>query len=372
MSLQRRGLLAATAAWAAAPYAPPALAQAARPGVAAPPGLHDSRALPAACGASAQRLPLLLPRRLAPGDTIALINPSGAVHERAPYTLAAEALQGLGFQVREAPHLRARYGQFAGTDAQRATDVNAMFADPGVHGILAMTGGSGANRILPRLDYLLIARNPKFLGGFSDITALINAVHAQTGLVTFHCPTAASEWNGFSVEHWRGAVVEAQALLLANPRDKEDSLVQRSGRTTTLRSGRARGPLVGGNLAVLSSLAGSAYLPPFDGAILFLEEVNEYIYRVDRMLSTLMLCGALQRVAGVVLGAFTNCGPGDGKYGTLTLDEVFDDYFGPLNVPVYSGAQFGHIRRKLTLPVGLPVEMDADAGTLRFLQPAVL
>ena len=185
---------------------------------------------------------------------------------------------------------------------------------------------------------------------------------------------AASDWNSFSVEHWRGPVLQALPLLLANPKEKDDNnTLSRGGRTTTLRGGSARGPLVGGNLAVLSSMAGSPYLPAFDGAILFLEEVNESIYRVDRMLSTLMLCGALQRVAGVVLGAFNNCEPGDGKYGTLTLDEVFDDYFvKPLKVPVYSGALFGHIRRKFTLPVGLEVEMDADAGTLRFLQPAVL
>lgn len=317
------------------------------------------------------RLPPLRPRRLQRGDTLALINPSGAIHERAPYRIAAETMQALGFLVREAPNLRARYGHFAGTDAQRASDVNAMFADPGVHGILAMTGGSGGNRILPLLDYELIRRNPKFLGGFSDITALINAVHARTGLVTFHSPVAESEWNGFSVEHFRGTVMEAQPMLLANPLDKDDNLVPRSGRTSTLRGGRARGPLVGGNLAVLTSMAGSPYWPAFDGAILFLEDINEYIYRVDRMLSTLKIAGVLQRVAGVVLGAFTKCEPGDGRYGTLTLDEVFDDYFKPLDVPVYSGAMFGHIKRKFTLPVGLEVEMDADAGTIRFLQPAV-
>jgi muramoyltetrapeptide carboxypeptidase len=334
----------------------------------------------AATGAAATQPPrgaqprraAIRPRRLQRGDTLALVNPSGAVYERAPYVQATEALQALGFQVREAPHLRARYGHLAGTDAQRAGDINAMFADPGVQGLLALTGGSGGNRILPLLDYGLIARNPKFLGGFSDLTALINAVNAQTGLVTFHSPMASSDWNAFSVEHWRGAVMDAQPMLLAHPNDRDGGPAARNERTTTLRGGRARGPLVGGNLAVLSSMAGSPYLPAFDGAILFLEEVNEYIYRVDRMLSTLMLSGALQRVAGVVLGAFTNCGPGEGKYGTLTLDEVFDDYFLPLKVPVYSGALFGHIRRKLTLPVGLEVEMDADAATVRFLQPAVV
>ena len=127
----------------------------------------------------------------------------------------------------------------------------------------------------------------------------------------------------------------------------------------------------GGNLAVLTSMAGSPYWPAFDGAILFLEEVNEFIYRVDRMLSTLAIAGVLQRVAGVVLGAFTNCTPGDG-FGTLTLDEVFDDYFLPLQVPVYRGAMIGHIKRKFTVPIGLPVEMDADAGSIRFLESAVI
>ncbi len=317
-------------------------------------------------------LPPLRARRLKPGDTVALINPSGAVYERQPYEIAAESLQALGFKVREAPNLRARYGQFAGTDAQRAGDVNAMFADPAVHGILAMTGGSGGGRILPLIDYDNIRRNPKFLGGFSDLTALINAVQAKTGLVTFHCPVGASEWNEFSVGWLRGAVMDGQALTLANPKDRDDGLVARTGRIHTLRPGTARGPLVGGNLAVLTAMAGSPYWPRFDGAILFLEEVNEYIYRVDRMLSTLKLSGALDRVAGVVLGGFTNCGPGDGNFGVLTLDEVFDDYFKPLKVPVYSGALFGHIKRKFTLPVGLPVEMDAGAGTIRFLEPAVL
>jgi muramoyltetrapeptide carboxypeptidase len=132
----------------------------------------------------------------------------------------------------------------------------------------------------------------------------------------------------------------------------------------------ARGPLLGGNLAVLSSLCGSPYLRSFDGAILFLEEINEYIYRVDRMLSTLKLSGVLDRLAGVMIGAFTNCKPGEGFW-TLTLDEVFDDYFGGLGVPVYRGASFGHIKRKFTLPLGVQAEIDAGAGTVRLLEPAV-
>jgi len=331
-------------------------------------GLATAAALPAH---AAERLPLIRPPRLKPGDTIALVNPSAAIYERAPYDLAHETLTALGFQVREAPNLRARRGQFAGTDAQRASDLNAMFADPAVHGILALTGGSGANRILPLLDYAAMRRNPKVLAGFSDITALLNAVHSQTGIVTFHAPVGVSEWNEFSVRHFRGVLVDAQPLLMKNPVDAAGLPAPKDDRITTLRPGTARGPLVGGNLAVLSSIAGSRYLPSFDGAILFLEEINEFIYRVDRMLSTLKLSGVLDRLAGVVLGAFTNCGPGDGNFGTLTLDEVFDDYFGGLKVPVYRGAMIGHIRRKFTVPVGLEAEIDATAGTIRLMQPAV-
>lgn len=323
--------------------------------------------------------PLLRPRGLRPGDTIGLFNPSGAIYERAPYEMAHEALQAMGFKTQEAPHLRARYGHMAGTPAQRAADIHQLFADPQIAGLLAVTGGSGANRVLPHLDYGLIARHPKMLAGFSDLTALITAAHVKTGLVTFHAPLARSEWNRFSVEHFK-AVLMADAAdggapgglhTMRNTPTPADDLVTRDGRIQTVRGGIARGPLVGGNLAVLTSLAGTPYWPRFDGAILFLEDVNEYIYRIDRMLSTLLLSGALAGVAGVVLGGFTDCPVSEGSFGTLTLDEVFEDYFGTLGVPVFRGAQFGHVKRKWTLPLGVMAEMDADAGTLRLLEPAV-
>jgi muramoyltetrapeptide carboxypeptidase len=327
----------------------------------------------AAAPALAQgRRPALFPKRLQPGDTLGLVSPANATYEREPIAIATEALQALGFKVKESPHLRARYGQFGGTDAQRAESINAMFADDSVAGLIAMTGGSGCNRIVDKLDYPLIAARPKFFGGFSDLTSLLNAIHQRTGLVTFHAPVAGSEWNAFSVAHFKALVMEAQAPLLRNPSGEHgDNLVQSQDRVTCLRGGTARGPLIGGNLAVLSSLVGTPYFPDCRGAILFLEEINEYIYRVDRMLSTLRLAGALDPLAGVVIGKFTKCEPGEG-YGTLTLDEVFDDYFvKPLNIPVYRGAMIGHIKRKFTVPVGAPAEIDADAGTLQILRPVV-
>lgn len=326
--------------------------------------------LAAAAPSHAQAGPLLA-RRLRPGDTIGLVSPANATFEREPLKLAIEALQALGFKVKPGQNVAARRGPFAGTDAQRAADINAMFADDGVAGVIALTGGSGCNRIVDQLDYDLIRRKPKFFGGFSDVTCLVNAIHRQTGLVTFHCPVAGSEWNDYSVQSFKAVAMNAEAAVLRNPfASPGDDLVQREERISTIRPGRAQGRLVGGNLTVLASLAGSAYFPEGRGAILFLEDINEYIYRIDRCLSTLRLAGAFNGLAGVVLGRFTKCEPGDG-YGSLTLDEVFDDYFLPLNVPVFRGAAIGHIKRKLTVPVGARAEMDAVAGTIRLLQPAV-
>lgn len=337
--------------------------------------LHFSAAatglLASAQAATASPAATLRPPRLRAGDTLGLVSPANATFEREPLRIAIESLQALGFKVKTGQHVAARRGPFAGTDAQRAADVNAMFADDSVAGILAMTGGSGCNRIVDQLDYELIRRKPKFFGGFSDLTSLVNAIHRQTGLVTFHSPVAASEWNDFSVQSFRAVAMNAEAAQLRNPVVKPaDDLVAREERISTVRAGRAQGRLVGGNLTVLASLAGTPYFPDCRGALLFLEDINEYIYRIDRCLSTLRLTGALAQLAGVVLGRFTKCEPGDG-YGSLTLDEVFDDYFLPLGVPVFRGAAIGHIKRKLTVPVGAMAEMDAEAGTIRLLGPAV-
>ncbi len=313
----------------------------------------------------------LRPPRLKAGDTIGLISPSAATYESRPFAIAAENLQALGFKVKEGSSLRRRNGYFAGTDAERAADLNAMFANPDVDGIMALTGGAGATRILNLLDYEQIRRRPKCLIGYSDITALLNAIQARTGLVTFHGPVATSDWNEFTTGYFRRVLMEGEAVTFANPVTIKDTLTQIVERIQTIRGGRARGRLLGGNLAVLNTLLGTPCVPDFRGAILLIEDINEYIYRIDRMLAHLRLAGALDQLAGVVVGQFTDCKVDEG-YGRLPLEEVFDDYFKPLNIPVFSGSLFGHLRRNFTLPVGLDAEMDADRGTLTLLQPAVV
>ncbi len=320
-------------------------------------------------GASAAPRGRRLPAGLNKGDTVGLVSPSSATSERLSLQLAREAMEAFGLKVKTGEHYGARYGHLAGTDAERAGDLNAMFADKQVKAIVCVRGGSGAARLLPLLDYNLIRANPKILLGYSDITALHSAIQAQTGLVTFHGQIGSGTWNRFNADQFERLFFKRELMTYRNTVvDADDELVPRRNRTLTLRGGVARGELVGGNLTVLTALAGSPYLPDFSGKILFLEDVEEAPYRVDRMFSTLKLMGALDKIAGFIFGECTDCKPGDG-YGSLTLDQIFDDYIVPLNIPAYSGAMIGHIREQFIVPVGGKVEMDADAGSFRLLEP---
>lgn len=310
----------------------------------------------------------LLPMPLNKGDTVGLVSPSSATDDSFNLQLAREAMEALGFKVKAGAHIAERRGHLAGTDAERAGDLNAMFADKAVKAIVCTRGGSGAARLLPLLDYNAIRRNPKVLLGYSDITALHNAIQAKTGLITFHGPIGSGSWNRFNVDQFQRVFLDRALVEYRNVVETGDELVPRQNRTVTITGGKTRGELVGGNLTVLTALAGSPYLPDFSGKILFLEDVSEAPYRVDRMFSTLKLMGALDKVAGVIFGECTDCKPGDG-YGSLTLEQIFDDHVRPLNVPAYRGAMIGHIREQFIVPVGGRVELDADAGTFRMLEP---
>ena len=310
----------------------------------------------------------LLPVPLNKGDTVGLVSPSSATDDSFSLQLAREAMEALGFQVKTGQHWGDRRGDLAGDDAARAADLNAMFADRDVKAVICVRGGWGAARLLPRLDYGAIRRNPKVLLGYSDITALHSAIGAQTGLVTFHGTMGSGSWNTFNVDQFQRLFFNRELMQYSNKVEAGDELVPRKNRTVTITGGTARGDLVGGNLTVLAALAGSPYLPDFSGKILFLEDVGEAPYRIDRMLTTLKLAGALDRIAGFIFGECTDCNPGDG-YGALTLEQILDDHIRPLNIPAYRGAMIGHIREQFIVPVGGEVELDANAGSFRMLAP---
>jgi muramoyltetrapeptide carboxypeptidase len=313
----------------------------------------------------------LKPSRLQAGDTVALINPAGATFHPEDVLIARESLAALGLKMKTGEHLLDRYGYLAGTDNDRASDVNTMFADKQVKAIMTLRGGWGCNRILDLLDYRLIARNPKIIMGYSDITSLLLALNAKTGLVTFHGPVGISSWNKYSTEFIEKLLFNAEVFSMENPRDTGDHLTQVKDRVLTISSGKARGRMLGGNLSVLTAMAGSDYLPDFKNNILFLEEVGEDIYRVDRMLTQLKLAGILGGISGFVFGKCSDCGPGKG-YGSLTLKEVLDDHVKPLGVPAWYGSMIGHIENKFTIPLGIEAEIDADKGMISLLEPAVL
>lgn len=314
---------------------------------------------------------IIKPKRLSAGDTIGIVSPAGAIFESEPYEIAVESMQALGLKVKLGEHVKKRYGHLAGSDHERAQEFNKMFRDPTIDGIISLRGGSGAARILNLIDYRAIQKNPKIFIGYSDITAIHLAIHKLTGLVSFHGPMATSTWNRFAVDHFQKLLFEAEEVQYQNPTDKGGLLTQTKNRTRTIFPGKAKGELLGGNLSVLTGIMGTPFFPTnWKGKILYLEDVGEKIYAVDRMMAQLELGGVLKEISGFIFGKCSDCDPGGG-YGSLTMEEVIDHYIKPLKIPAFSGAMIGHINDNVTVPNGIMAEMDAAEGTFRLLEPAV-
>ena len=303
-----------------------------------------------------------------------MVAPSAAPNEPERIRFAIDTVESLGFKVKPGAHLFDRDGYLAGSDAARADDLNAMFADDGVDAIWCVRGGYGASRILPALDYALMQRKPKALIGYSDITALHVAIHRHAGLVTFHGPVAFRAFTPYSLGELKRVLWTGETPVRLGgppPFERAEGRVDWENRVTTLVPGKARGRLLGGNLCLMSHLCGTPYFPDLRGAILFLEDVEEAYYRIDRMLTQLWLSGALAGVAGVAFGKFTNCNSSPFFLQNRPLDDILAERCRALGVPAVSGIMVGHIEDQTTLPVGCLAELDADAGTLTLLEPGV-
>ncbi|WBL26257.1 S66 peptidase family protein [Zunongwangia sp. HGR-M22] len=316
---------------------------------------------------------IIKPKALKEGDTIGIVSPASAIFETEPYQIAKESFEAMGLKVKFGKFVKNRYGHLAGTDKERAGELNAMFKDPSIDAIIALRGGSGSARILTLLDYDAIEANPKIFIGYSDITALHSAIFEKTGLVTFHAPVAVSTWNSFSVSHLKAILFNKENPLLENPKSIGDNLTQTSNRIRTIASGSAKGRLLGGNLSVLTGIMGSEYFPSdWSDKILYIEDVGEKVYAIDRMMTQLQLGGVLKQIKGFVFGKCTECDPGGSGYGSLTLEEVLDHYIKPLGIPAFSGAMIGHIDNNSTIPNGIEAEIDGKLGTIQLLEAAVL
>ncbi|MDO8368650.1 MAG: LD-carboxypeptidase [Saprospiraceae bacterium] len=313
---------------------------------------------------------LIKPTRLREGTTVALIAPSSP-----PAALKLEKgianLTRFGFKILEGKSLRAHNGYLAGTDAERLADLHWAFQHPEIEAVWCIRGGYGAGRLLPDLDFDLIRLNPKPLIGYSDVTALHIAIHQRTGLVTFHGPVAASDYPEDTLNHFKSILMQpAVPYEIAAP-TKGAEFEPPEYQPFVITPGQATGALTGGNLALLSALAGTPFAPVFKKKIVFIEDVGEQPYRLDRMLTQLLQATDLAQAAGIALGVFNECQPKP-ESPSLSLPDALRDRLGGLGIPVVYGIPFGHIDHQATVPYGIPARLDADKMSLTILEAAVL
>jgi muramoyltetrapeptide carboxypeptidase len=305
---------------------------------------------------------LVKPAKLRPGDKVGLIAPGSSIPEEriikaSQTTEMLELVPVLGDFVYESN------GYLAGTDEQRLQDLHRMFSDKDIKAVWCIRGGYGCTRLLPLIDYKIIKQNPKIFIGYSDITALHLAMQKECGLVTYHGPVASSQPTSYSIEALKKMIFEG------HPHDIMPAPITDEAGTEiyTIREGQAEGKLTGGNLSLLAALVGTRWCPSYAGKIVFIEDIGEKPYRIDRMLVQLLQSTDLAKAAGVILGQFNDC---EGKPGdkTMTLRETLYHQFKNLNMPVFYGFSFGHIDDNCTLPLGIPIRFDTREKKLTTLE----
>jgi muramoyltetrapeptide carboxypeptidase len=319
-------------------------------------------------------LPLLKPRVLRPGDTVGLITPSTYVADPDKLVLVERTIKHFGLKMKMGANVRKRTGYLGGSVQERLDDLHAAFSDPDVNAVFAIRGGYGSPQLLDRINYSLIRSHPKIFLGYSDITAMHLAIQRKAGLVTFHGPVTLSRFSGYTQDHLRKALFETAPVgSVTNPPETNDLRPEHLLRT--IRPGTARGPLMGGNLTLIAATMGTPYQIDTRGKILFLEDVGEQPYSIDRMLTQLRLAGKLDAAAGVVFGECSECEPREFKpsfESTFSLGEVLDNILGGLKIPVMTGLTIGHTADQLTLPLGVMASMDAGKGELIIEESGVI
>ncbi|MFM9281470.1 S66 peptidase family protein [Paenibacillus jiagnxiensis] len=308
-------------------------------------------------------LPVIRPSRLLPGDTIGITAPAGWGDPEGLKPVIARFEQ-MGLKVKVGDTVYKRYGYLAGTDAERATELNEMFADPGIQAIVCSRGGYGTARIADMLNYEMIRRNPKIFWGYSDITFLHNAIRRHSGLVTFHGPMPVSLAEG----DVHPLTLEGFSLLREpRPFGYDETITP----LQVLVPGEARGRIAGGNLTLLASTLGTPYELDTKGCILFIEDIDEEPYRIDRMLNQLRQAGKLAEAAGFMICDFHQCEPKK-RQNSFTLTEVLEHYFKAEGKPALAGFGIGHGTPNIAIPVGIEAIMNTDKRQVACVEPAVL
>jgi len=307
------------------------------------------------------------PAALEQGATLGIISPASPAHDLEHLSAGITVVEKLGFKVSLSKNVLGYNKYLAGTEKERLEDLHRAFLDPAIKGIICLRGGYGSMRLLSGINYRIVRRNPKIFIGYSDITALQLALWKKTGLVTFSGPMLTAdlgnEPSALTLKHFYNALTERHPVgaIPCAP----------NAQKTVLAPGRARGRLLGGNLTMVAATLGTPYEIDTRGAILFLEDIDEQPYRVDRMLQQLHLAGKLDRSAGIVFGEFVNC-EADDKNSSLTLLEVIQAAVANLGVPSFYGLCAGHGAHKVTLPLGVQAEINADECLLEIIEPATI
>lgn len=317
-----------------------------------------------------QKAPTLIrPPLLSAGDTVGVLASGTAVSDPDKILRAKQVIDYFGLKMKLAPYVLSGSGYKSRSVAERVADLHTLFQDDSVKAIFELRGGYGSAQLLDHIDYQLIRQNPKIFLGFSDITALHVAIHQQAHLVTFHGPVLISAFPEYTIEHLRKALLTSEPIgQVSNSNSKRG--IRRRYPLRTIRSGQAKGQLIGGNLTLISTTMGTPYEIDTRDKILFLEDTGEKPYKIDRMLTQLRLAGKLQAAAGIIFGECYNC-DSRGYAWDYALGEVLDQLLGSLTIPVLYGLTIGHTAEQLTLPIGVEAELDADEGLLNILQPGV-
>jgi muramoyltetrapeptide carboxypeptidase len=307
------------------------------------------------------------PKKLVKGDLIGVISPASSTDDIIKVEEGVRYLENNGYKVEVGKNVGKYHGYLAGEDSLRLNDLHYMFNKKEVKAIICVRGGYGSPRLIDKIDYKIIRNNPKIFVGYSDITALNMAFYHKAGLITFIGPMVSVDFGGevsrFSEENfWRILTSSKKIGRLSLPR--EEKIFQ-------LSKGNVTGRIIGGNLALLVSLLGTDYFPEIKDRILFLEDIGELPFRIDRMLNQLRLAGIFNQIKGIVLGAFIDCNETDPLKKTLSLGEVVDDYLSKLKIPVIYNFPNGHIKDIITIPNGIKIKMNASRGFIEYLEGAV-
>ncbi|WP_224489464.1 S66 peptidase family protein [Robertkochia flava] len=313
-----------------------------------------------------------LAKRLEPGDTLGLIAPGYAV---SPEKLeeAIGYVEELGFKVYHTDRITGNYGYLSNTDEERLADLHHMFENDDVDGILCVRGGYGCTRILPGINWELIRNHPKIFTGFSDVTALLNEMNRQTGLVCFHGPVGTTLDTDYNKEHFLRIINgdQSEIILSPYPYHEEEEEKPEEYQPYLLKPGKATGILAGGNLSLLAAMTGTPYEPDYTNKIVFLEEIEEEPYRVDRMLTQLRQSATFDKASAIIMGIFAGCNKSRNS-NSFSLKEVLQNTLGDLEIPVAYGFPIGHIDENTTLPMGIPVEADTENMTVKILNSSVI